>query len=140
LGKCWRATRNFLTGSEIATKIIRIKEQDFKCVYCDTPLAPTGFASNNTGWQTDHILPWSRFGDDSYLNKTLCCTRCNQHKKGRTPFEWFCEMTETEWDTFLARLENLKEMKGLKKRNFKLRDAAAMRTNSRNETSPTPGG
>src|SRR5215831_11981438 len=82
------------------------------------------FAANNTGWQTDHILPWSRFGDDSYLNKTLCCTRCNQHKKGRTPFEWFCEMTETEWDTFLARLENLKEMKGLKKRNFKLRDAA----------------
>ena len=102
------------------------KEQDFKCVYCDSQLAPTGFAANNTGWQTDHILPWSRFGDDSYLNKTLCCTRCNQHKKGRTPFEWFCEMTETEWDTFLARLENLKEMKGLKKRNFKLRDAAAI--------------
>src|SRR5262249_11748775 len=102
------------------------KEQDFKCVYCDSQLAPTGFAANNTGWQTDHILPWSRFGDDSYLNKTLCRTRCNQHKKGRTPFEWFYEMTETEWDTFLARLENLKEMKGLKKRNFKLRDAAGV--------------
>src|SRR5262249_32414242 len=41
-------------------------------------------------------------------------------------FEWFCEMTETEWDTFLARLENLKEMKGLKKRNFKLRDAVGV--------------
>jgi CRISPR-associated endonuclease Csn1 len=102
------------------------KEQNFKCVYCDSQLAPTGFAANNTGWQTDHILPWSRFGDDSYLNKTLCCTRCNQHKKGRTPFEWFSEMTETAWDTFLARLENLKGMKGLKKRNFKLRDAAAV--------------
>jgi CRISPR-associated endonuclease Csn1 len=49
------------------------KEQNFKCVYCDGAIAPTGFAGNDTRWQVDHILPWSRFGDDSYLNKTLCC-------------------------------------------------------------------
>jgi CRISPR-associated endonuclease Csn1 len=103
------------------------KEQNFKCVYCDGPIAPTGFSANDTRWQVDHILPWSRFGDDSYFNKTLCCAKCNQDKRGRTPFEWFeSEKTEKDWETFVARFESLKEMKGLKKRNFKLRDAAAV--------------
>jgi CRISPR-associated endonuclease Csn1 len=103
------------------------KEQTFKCVYCDGEIAPNGFASNDTRWQVDHILPWSRFGDDSYRNKTLCCAKCNQDKRGRTPFEWFeSDKTEKDWDTFVARCESLKEMKGLKKRNFKLRDAASI--------------
>ena len=64
-------------------------EQLFKCVYCYGAVAPDGFRADDTRYQVDHILPWSRFGDDSYLNKTLCCTRCNQEKRGRTPFEWF---------------------------------------------------
>lgn len=101
-------------------------EQNFKCVYCDGAIEPTGFAGNNTGYQVDHILPWSRFGDDSYLNKTLCCVTCNQHKRGRTPFEWFCDdKTDAEWETLVARVESLKEMKGIKKRNYKLKDAAS---------------
>ena len=75
--------------------------------------------------QVDHILPWSRFGDDSFVNKTLCTARANQQKKGRTPFEWFeAEITPNEWDRFVARVEGLKGMKGRKKRNYLLKDAA----------------
>jgi CRISPR-associated endonuclease Csn1 len=103
------------------------KEQNFKCVYCDAEIAPTGFSANDTRYQVDHILPWSRFGDDSYRNKTLCCVACNQHKRGRTPFEWFdADKPPGEWEAFAARVEGYKEMKGLKKRNFKLKDAAAV--------------
>jgi CRISPR-associated endonuclease Csn1 len=99
------------------------KEQNFKCVYCDAGIAPDGFSANDTRYQLDHILPWSRFGDDSYRNKTLCCAACNQHKRGRTPFEWFDDdKSLSEWDAFAARVEGYKEMKGLKKRNFKLKD------------------
>ncbi len=61
------------------------KEQNFKCVYCDAAIAPEGFSANDTRYQVDHILPWSRFGDDFYRNKTFCCIACNQHKRGRTP-------------------------------------------------------
>jgi CRISPR-associated endonuclease Csn1 len=101
-------------------------EQDFKCVYCDGAIAPTGFAANDTRYQVDHILPWSRFGDDSYLNKALCCVACNQHKRRRTPLEWFTDdKSEAAWDAFSTRIETLKEIKGLKKRNYKLKDAAA---------------
>jgi CRISPR-associated endonuclease Csn1 len=99
------------------------KEQNFRCVYCDAEIAPRGFAANDTRYQVDHILPWSRFGDDSYRNKTLCCAACNQRKRGRTPSEWFDDDKKPgEWDAFAARVEGFKEMKGLKKRNFKLRD------------------
>lgn len=103
------------------------QEQNFKCVYCDAGIAPDGFSANDTRYQVDHILPWSRFGDDSYRNKTLCCVACNQHKRGRTPFEWFdADKKPGEWEAFAARVEGYKEMKGLKKRNFKLKDAAAV--------------
>lgn len=102
-------------------------EQNFKCVYCDSAIAPDSFAANNTSYQVDHILPWSRFGDDSYRNKTLCCVACNQHKRGHTPFEWFSlDKTEVDWETFATRIETLKEMKGLKKRNYMLKDSASV--------------
>ena len=102
-------------------------EQLFKCVYCGSAVAPDGFAANDTRYQVDHILPWDRFGDDSYLNKTLCCAKCNQDKRGRTPFEWFsADKAESDWNLFVARFESLVEMKGLKKRNLRLRDAASV--------------
>jgi len=96
-------------------------EQIYKCVYCDVNIDPKGFAANDTRYQVDHILPWSRFGDDSYHNKSLCCTRCNQNKRGRTPFEWFkAEKTEAEWATYFARVEALKDNIKSRKRKFYL--------------------
>jgi CRISPR-associated endonuclease Csn1 len=103
------------------------KEQNFKCIYSGDPIEPKGVAANDTRYQVDHILPWSRFGDDSYINKTLCTTKANQDKRGRTPFEWFnAEKTEPEWVEYVARVEALKEVKGRKKRNYTLKDAAAV--------------
>jgi CRISPR-associated endonuclease Csn1 len=119
-----------LARSVTADELLRYelaKEQTFKCVYCDAGVAPDGFAANDTRFQVDHILPWSRFGDDSYLNKTLCCAKCNQDKRGRTPFEWFSEDKPAgDWPLFVARFDSLKEMKGRKKRNFGLKDAASV--------------
>ena len=101
------------------------KEQNFKCIYSGDAIEPKGVADNDTRYQVDHILPWSRFGDDSYINKTLCTTSANQNKRGRTPFEWFdAEKTEAEWMEYVARVEALKEVKGRKKRNYTLKDAA----------------
>jgi len=103
------------------------KEQNFKCIYSGDPIEPKGVAANDTRYQVDHILPWSRFGDDSYINKTLCTIQANQDKRGRTPFEWFgAEKTESEWMEYVARVEALKEVKGRKKRNYTLKDAASV--------------
>ncbi|ABD90012.1 CRISPR-associated endonuclease, Csn1 family [Rhodopseudomonas palustris BisB18] len=103
------------------------KEQNFKCIYSGDAIDPAGVAANDTRYQVDHILPWSRFGDDSYLNKTLCTARSNQNKRGRTPFEWFeADKTDVEWMEYVARVENLQEVKGRKKRNYSIKDAAAI--------------
>lgn len=101
------------------------KEQNFKCIYSGEAIDPKGVAANDTRYQVDHILPWSRFGDDSYINKTLCTTEANQNKRGRTPAEWFeTDKTEKNWIEYAARVEGLKEVKGRKKRNYTLRNAA----------------
>lgn len=101
------------------------KEQNFKCIYSGDAIDPKGVAANDTRYQVDHILPWSRFGDDSYINKTLCTTKANQDKRGRTPFEWFEEnKKEADWVEYVARVEGLKEVKGRKKRNYMLKNAA----------------
>lgn len=98
------------------------KEQKSRCLYCDKAIHPNQIVSSDNAVQVDHILPWSRSGDDSFVNKTLCHAGCNQEKRGRTPFEWFGK-DETRWATFAAGIEGVKEMKGRKKRNYLLKDA-----------------
>jgi CRISPR-associated endonuclease Csn1 len=99
------------------------KEQNGRCLYTDDPIPPDAIAAGDNRVQVDHILPWSRFGDDSFMNKTLCTARANQAKKGRTPFEWF-EAEGRDWAAFAARVEGCKEMKGRKKGGFYLRKNA----------------
>lgn len=102
------------------------QEQNGRCLYTDEAIPCDALVATDNRIQIDHILPWSRFGDDSFANKTLCVARANQQKKGRTPYEWFsAERTAAEWDAFVARVDGCKGMKGRKKRGFYLRKNAA---------------
>ena len=99
------------------------KEQNQECLYTGEKINPAWIAAGDNRVQVDHILPWSRFGDDSFPNKTLCMAAANQAKKGRTPFEWF-EAEGRDWSAYTARVEACKEMKGRKKGAFYLRKNA----------------
>jgi CRISPR-associated endonuclease Csn1 len=101
------------------------KEQNCRCLYSDELIPPQALAATDNSVQVDHILPWSRFGDDSFRNKTLCLASANQRKKGRTPFEWFSGDKPDEWALFTARVEACKSMKGGKKGGHYLRRNAA---------------
>jgi CRISPR-associated endonuclease Csn1 len=102
------------------------EEQGTRCLYTDVLIDPRQLAGADNSVQVDHILPWSRFGDDSFANKTLCLTDANQQKRGRTPFEWFsAEKSADEWERFRRRVDDCKAMKGRKKRGFYLRQNAA---------------
>lgn len=102
-------------------------EQGFKCIYSGDAIDPAGISANDTRYQVDHILPWSRFGDDSFLNKTLCTTKANQDKRGRTPFEWFsADKVEADWLEYTSRVEGLSSVKGRKKRNYSIKDAGTI--------------
>ncbi len=99
------------------------KEQGGKSLYTDAAIPIQAVLATDNRVQVDHILPWSRFGDDSYINKTICLSGENQDKGGATPHEWFsAKKSSAEWEAYSARVEMAK-IKGRKKRNFLLKNA-----------------
>lgn len=55
--------------------------------------------------EIEHIFPYSRSGDDSYINKMLCFADENKRKGNRTPFEYyFNEFGETDWEKRKSRV------------------------------------
>lgn len=121
------------SGAEDMLRFELWTEQKGRCLYTDQAIPPSAIRAKDNSVQVDHILPWSRFGDDSFINKTLCFAKANQEKKGRTPFEWLKDDSK-RWAEFVAGIEGNKGMKGRKKRNYLLRDAQAVeeRFRSRN--------
>ena len=65
------------------------QEQQQFCPYCGAVLPQEALGAADNSVQIDHILPWSRSGDNSFHNKVLVHTGCNQQKRRQTPFEWF---------------------------------------------------
>lgn len=102
------------------------KEQNGRCLYTDQHIPPQALIAGDNTLQVDHILPWSRFGDDSFINKTLCFASANAEKRDRTPFEWFrAEKSEADWARFERQVEGCHTMNGRKKRGHYLRRNAA---------------
>ncbi|MCT2399607.1 type II CRISPR RNA-guided endonuclease Cas9 [Novosphingobium mangrovi (ex Huang et al. 2023)] len=115
------------------------KEQAGRCPYTDKAIPPNAINATDNSHQVDHILPWSRFGDDSYSNKVLCTAEANQRKKGQTPHEWImASQGEDSWNTFVARIEGNAAFRGAKKRNYVLKNAKEaeerFRTRNLNDT------
>ncbi len=52
--------------------------------------------------QIEHIHPWSRSLNDSFMNKTLCWADENRNKGDRTPFEFYGD-DEANWTTIKER-------------------------------------
>ena len=111
------------------------KEQSGRCPYTDIAIPPVAIAATDNSFQVDHILPWSRFGDDSFNNKVLCTAASNQQKRSNTPYEWIMRAKGEEgWASFVERIETNKQFRGFKKRNYTLKNAeeAAEKFRSRN--------
>lgn len=64
------------------------KEQDGFCPYSGVYITPE-MLGDSVATQIDHIVPYSRSWNDSYMNKVLCLAEENQHKKNNTPLEYF---------------------------------------------------
>lgn len=48
--------------------------------------------------QIEHIYPWSRSLNDSYMNKTLCYVDENNAKGNLTPYEFYSKQGEQRWN------------------------------------------
>lgn len=102
------------------------REQNYRCIYTDTPIAPRDVLESSNDVQVDHVLPRSRSQDNSYLNQVLSFTTANQEKGQRTPYEWLARdgasrrSSATSWERYEARVRQLR-IKRAKKNRLVLR-------------------
>ena len=74
------------------------------CPYTGKHICQTALFGENPEFQVEHILPYDRSLDDSYMNKTLCEVHENIHvKKGQTPFEAYSHDQE-KYEEILERV------------------------------------
>jgi CRISPR-associated endonuclease Csn1 len=74
------------------------------CPYTGKHISQTALFGENPEFQVEHILPYDRSLDDSYMNKTLCEVHENIHiKKGQTPFEAYSHDQE-KYEQLLERV------------------------------------
>ena len=76
------------TGSQIEKAKLYI-ECGHHCPYTSLGIRPKDLFSEPPRVEVDHIIPFSRSLDNSFMNKTLCLAEVNQKKGNRTPFEAF---------------------------------------------------
>lgn len=87
------------------------QEQDGKCIYSGTVIDIKRLEEDGYV-EVDHILPYSRSLDDSYVNKVLCLSQENQRKGNRTPFEY---IPKDKWEEFQGRVNAMKALNRHKK-------------------------
>ena len=78
------------TGRKYSSRDDNIKyrlwiDQNKICAYSNTSITMRQVFSADT--ETDHILPFNKSLDDSYMNKVICLTAENRHKGDRTPID-----------------------------------------------------
>ena len=96
------------------------EECNHTCPYTNTTISAAMLFSSEV--EIEHILPYSRTLDDSYINKTLCMSSENKTKGNQTPYEAYHADYE-RYQTMLAGVRKFKPPFGYKKWNkFRQKD------------------
>lgn len=90
------------------------EECNHQCPYTGQTISAAMLFSSEV--EVEHILPYSRTLDDSYINKTLCMSTENKRKGNQTPYEAY-HVDEERYQTMLARVRKFSPPFGYKKWN-----------------------
>lgn len=96
-------------------KMRLLEESGNKCFYCGTPITPTQVLSGD-GMEREHIIPISRYFDDSYANNVCSCRKCNNDKGNKTAYEYMSGKSESEFNSYKERVIDLFNSKTISKR------------------------
>ena len=66
------------------------------CPYTGKAIPPSKLFTGEV--QIEHIHPWSKSLNDSFMNKTLCYADENRLKGNKTPFEYYGAQGEEKWE------------------------------------------
>ena len=98
-------------------KWLLAEECGWHCPFTGKQITPASLLGKEPQFDIEHILPFSRSLDDSFMNKTLCDVYENRHvKKNKTPFEAYGH-NEEKYREILTRVQN-SEMPKAKKERF----------------------
>ncbi len=100
-------------------KALLFEECGGECPYSGKRFPFSSLFGENSSWQVEHIIPFSRMPDDSFQNKTLCEVHENQYKANRTPFEAYTD--PQQYEAICNRVRNWKKPNLGKLKRFELR-------------------
>lgn len=85
-------------------RLLLAKECDFTCPYTGRKFNMAALFGPEPQVDVEHIIPFHRSLDNSFLNKTLCYADENRHvKRGRTPYEAYGDTAK--WDEIIERVK-----------------------------------
>ncbi|MDE5874117.1 MAG: type II CRISPR RNA-guided endonuclease Cas9, partial [Muribaculaceae bacterium] len=82
------------------------EETGCRCMYCGQPVSITEFMGD-MATEIEHIIPRSKFFDDSFSNKTFACRKCNQEKGNRTAYDYMSTKSEDDLSAYVERVEEM---------------------------------
>jgi len=101
-------------------RVLLAKECNWECPYTGKHISMAGLLGPASQFDIDHIIPFSRSLDDSFLNKVVCNNEINRSKGNRTPYEAFAQ-DEDRWAEILERVKRFKgEARDAKVRRFRM--------------------
>ncbi len=82
------------------------------CPYTGDIIDQTDVFADDSPFEIDHILPFSKTYNDAYSNKVLSSRKANRYKKERTPFEAFGQSYDRyNWEEISERAKTLPDNK-----------------------------
>lgn len=95
-------------GKQYASREDKIRyrlwcDQNKKCAYSGSYIGQEQVFSAEC--EIDHILPFSKSLDDSYMNKVLCFSKENQNKGNKTPIDAW-ESDNHKWQNITQSIQN----------------------------------
>jgi len=111
-------------------KVLLAEECNWECPYTGKAISMDALIGSQPQFDVEHIIPFSRSLDNSFLNKTLCYHEENRNvKQNRTPFEAYGG-DEQRWHEILQRVRRFRGSAAESKlRKFQLRQLPADFTN-----------
>ncbi len=85
-------------------KVLLAEECGWRCPYTGKAMSMETLFGDHPQFDIEHIIPFDRSLDDSYMNKTLCHAEENRRiKQGKTPYEAYSK--SPGWDEIVGRVK-----------------------------------
>jgi len=122
-----RETGNQNPSRDDIEKVLLAKECNCQCPYTGRTITMAALFGASPQFDVEHIIPFARSLDNSFLNKTLCYHEENRRvKRDHTPYEAYAHDPE-RWNEILSRVRDFRGNAAREKlRRFTMEDPPDM--------------